>query len=301
METKITPNAPISAKYIVQTADGILTSEQALGALATGILYNTTTTGVLSIAAAGTDYAAPNQTMYIGTTAVAINRASAALTLAGITLTTPDCGTPSAIVLTNASGTVTNLTLVTPALGTPSSGTLTSCTGLPISTGISGLGANVATFLATPSSANLLATVTDETGSGLLVFGSVWTAYTPTLTNITLGNGTLTASYMQVGKTVHFKISLTLGSTSAMGTAPTFTLPVTAVAASGLIYGLCLLADYGTADYVGFSLQDSTTTVKVYVTNVAGTYPTLTTITATVPYTWAVSDVMVISGTYEAA
>jgi len=45
--------------------------------------------------------AATNQTMYIGTTSVAINRASAALTLAGITLTTPDIGTPSAGTLTN--------------------------------------------------------------------------------------------------------------------------------------------------------------------------------------------------------
>jgi len=34
------------------------------------------------------------------------------------------------------------------ALGTPSSGTLSSCTGLPVSTGISGLGTNVATALA---------------------------------------------------------------------------------------------------------------------------------------------------------
>lgn len=66
----------------------------------------------------------------------------------------------------------TSPVLVTPALGTPSSGTLTSCTGLPISTGVSGLGSNVATFLATPSSANLLAAVTDETGTGALVFGT---------------------------------------------------------------------------------------------------------------------------------
>jgi len=50
------------------------------------------------------------QTFYIGTTQVAINRASAALTLAGLTLTTPDLGTPSAAILTNASGTVANLT-----------------------------------------------------------------------------------------------------------------------------------------------------------------------------------------------
>lgn len=60
----------------------------------------------------------------------------------------------------------------TPALGTPSSVTLTNATGLPVSTGITGLGANVATFLGTPSSANLALAVTGETGSGALVFGT---------------------------------------------------------------------------------------------------------------------------------
>lgn len=48
--------------------------------------------------------AATNQAMFIGTTSVAINRGSAALTLAGITLTTPNIGTPSAGVLTNCTG-----------------------------------------------------------------------------------------------------------------------------------------------------------------------------------------------------
>lgn len=71
----------------------------------------------------------------------------------------------------------TSPTLVTPALGTPTSGTLTNCTGLPVSTGISGLGTGVADFLATPSSANLAAAVTNETGTGFLVFSA-----SPTLT-----------------------------------------------------------------------------------------------------------------------
>ena len=68
------------------------------------------------------------------------------------------------------------------ALGTPVSATLTNATGLPISSGVSGLGSNVATFLATPSSANLAAAVTDETGTGALVF-----ATSPTLTTPALG------------------------------------------------------------------------------------------------------------------
>ena len=82
----------------------------------------------------------------------------------------------------------TSPTLVTPALGTPASGVLTNCTGLPVASGVSGLGTSVATFLATPSSANLRAALTDETGTGSAVFATSPTLVTPALGTVASGN-----------------------------------------------------------------------------------------------------------------
>ena len=108
----------------------------------------------------------------------------------GITGTLPVANGGSGVTSSTGIGSVVlsiSPILVTPILGTPTSGTLTSCTGLPITTGVSGLGSNVATFLATPSSANLISAVTDETGTGSLVFANTPTLITPILGTPTSG------------------------------------------------------------------------------------------------------------------
>lgn len=80
----------------------------------------------------------------------------------------------------------TSPTLVTPVLGTPTSGTLTNCT-IPV-TQLTGTSANMVNWLAAASSANLRNTVTDETGTGSLVFATTPTLTTPVLVDAAATN-----------------------------------------------------------------------------------------------------------------
>lgn len=88
--------------------------------------------------------------------------------------------------ITSATNTTAAMVVGTGAsLAASGSGTITA-TAIAVG-GITGLGTGVGTFLATPSSANLAAAVTGETGTGALVFGTSPTIDKPTI------SGTFTA------------------------------------------------------------------------------------------------------------
>lgn len=126
---------------------------------------------------------------------------------------------------------------------------------------------------------------------------AAWTAWTPTLTNITLGNGTQVARYQRIGKNIWFYWDLTLGSTSAVGTGPTVSLPVTALSAAAVRRLTCGYVDTSASRYdAGATYNESATAVSLG----NGASP-LAAITATVPFTWATGDILHCHGTYEAA
>ena len=146
----------------------------------------------------------------------------------------------------------TNSTLVAPALGTPISGVLSNCTSLPLATGVSGLGSNVATFLATPSSANLAAALTDETGTGANVFANTPTLVTP---NIGAATGTSLAT------TGAIKSSGTAGigyATGAGGVVIQATSRTTGVTINKITGQITLFSAAGTTSATTFTVTNST-------------------------------------------
>jgi hypothetical protein len=145
--------------------------------------------------------------------------------------------------------------------------------------------------------ANNTVLVADSAEATGVKWAGGWTTWTPTFTNFTLGNGTVTARYQQVGKTVNFSILVSLGSTSVMGTTPYFTLPVTAAANGNFAMQM---SDSGASNYLG-SLDCSTTLAYLTATVTSGAYATIQYAAATQPFIWSINDNFAARGSYEAA
>lgn len=143
---------------------------------------------------------------------------------------------------------------------------------------------------------DLLLTAASGEATGLKWAGG-WQAWTPTRNNITVGNGTETARYAKIGKTIFFEYRLTLGSTSAVGTDAGFSLPVTA---STIVVGTARYGDAGTATYLG-QIDANLTFAYFVVGNAAGTYTNGAYFTSGIPFTWTTNDTISTSGFYEVA
>lgn len=142
--------------------------------------------------------------------------------------------------------------------------------------------------------------------------GGAWTSFTPSLTgfgtlSITQGNSTVSGSYIKVGRYVRFWAKWTFGSTTSFSGAAApmvCSLPVTAAnsqaAAAGVV---CTVVDNGSAHYQFMTLNSDSTTTAVLVGPIvtSGTYGSQGNVSGTVPFTWAVNDVVWWAGTYEAA
>lgn len=136
--------------------------------------------------------------------------------------------------------------------------------------------------------------LTDGTGTSW-----AWQSWTPTYNNLVAGNGTITAKYIQIGKTVHFRFHVVCGSTTALGNSITITYPVTPAAEYGTsrtVFGNIQGGDVGANNYFGWVTSNASTTNMILVWN-DGTAGGATTF----PFTETTGDFLTVTGTYEAA
>lgn len=131
---------------------------------------------------------------------------------------------------------------------------------------------------------------------------NAWTSWTPTLTNLTLGSGTVTAKKIQINKLLIWRFKFVYGAGSAVGTGPQFTLPATPhadYAAFADKMGEGCIRDNSSGqirESVVFLSSGSTLQINSW----SGTGDSGT-VTATAPWTWAANDVLECHGITELA
>jgi hypothetical protein len=135
--------------------------------------------------------------------------------------------------------------------------------------------------------------------------GGAWQDWTPTFGNFNLGNGLIRyAKYSQVGKTVNWRIFVSLGTTSSVTGSIQFSAPVPTasyVGADTVFHATGALIDAGIGYFIGFPRWRNSTTFEIGAIGAAGTYAGHSNTSATIPFTWGNGDIWTAAGTYEAA
>ena len=155
---------------------------------------------------------------------------------------------------------------------------------------------------------SMLDTTTGQPGGAWQSFTPVWSAST---TAPAIGNGVLTGAYMQVGKTVHYRLYFKAGSTTTFGAGSwRFSLPVPALSAQAMspnspgvspasFIGGWYAENPLVVGYGGTLMLLDTTKVVLHFSNT--TAGVVSQVSASAPGTWANTWYIMGNGTYEAA
>jgi hypothetical protein len=126
-------------------------------------------------------------------------------------------------------------------------------------------------------------------------FTGAWTAYTPTLTNTTAP--ITVARYVKIGKIVHFYVALTLTGAQVTGLVGISLPPFAMLNVNSGNFDVKIF-DAG-LPYPGMAVAGTTSRVDCYALLASGTYAAGAAFTNLIPFTWAATDQIVVSGTYE--
>jgi hypothetical protein len=131
-----------------------------------------------------------------------------------------------------------------------------------------------------------------------------WTAFTPTWTSFTVGNGIYNRSHYQLsGKTAIVAVDFSLGSTSAVTGNLGITLPAELERATNFATGLAqsILADSTSGSFLGIPLASTANPLNWAIRRATGDPVFSGNTSATLPFTWAENDRIVFAATFEVA
>ena len=137
-----------------------------------------------------------------------------------------------------------------------------------------------------------------SSATGLKWQGGAWITWSPTINNVTIGNGTITARYQQTGNVISFSIKVTFGSTTVIVGSPNFLMPITSNSVSNFP---CYILDTGVAAYAANAYFPVGTTMFLDLIDTTSSRALLTSFSATSPFTWGSGDFFMVSGSYEVA
>jgi hypothetical protein len=130
-----------------------------------------------------------------------------------------------------------------------------------------------------------------------------WQAWTPTITGLTIGNGTVVARYWKANKTVLIEGSITWGSTTSASGTLGVSLPLEAKRSDTYI-GISRARDVSVRPYPvsTFLLNSTTINFLRFDTNngITGILYESAVVNGTSPFTWVNTDQLLFQGVYEA-